>query len=97
MNNTTLGKIGQEAGVLFKGNKFSCIKKVMPAGEKIAPHTHAGKDIIFTVLKGRVELALGENEKHLLSPGILVSFDGKYSISADIQEDAEISITLIEQ
>ena len=90
-----LGTVENKAGLLFKGNNFKVVKKVINLGEKIPSHTHENEDIIFSVLKGKMEMFLNGEEKHILVPGDILHFDGKNFISGNALEDSEINITLI--
>ena len=90
-----LGTVENEAGLLFKGNNFKVVKKVINLGEKIPSHNHENEEIIFSVLKGKMEMFLNGEEKHILVPGDILHFDGKNFISGNALEDSEINITLI--
>jgi hypothetical protein len=90
-----LGTVENKAGLLFKGNNFKVVKKVINSGEKIPSHNHENEEIIFSVLKGKMEMFLNGEEKHILVPGDILHFDGKNFISGNALEDSEINITLI--
>lgn len=90
-----LGTVGNKAGLLFKGNNFKVVKKVINLGEKIPSHNHENEEIIFSVLKGKMKMFLNGEEKHILVPGDILHFDGKNFISGNALEDSEINITLI--
>ena len=80
---------------MFKGNNFKVVKKVINLGEQIPSHNHENEEIIFSVLKGKMEMFLNGEEKHILVPGDILHFDGKNFISGNALEDSEINITLI--
>ena len=90
-----LGTVENKAGLLFKGNNFKVVKKVINLGEQIPSHNHENEEIIFSVLKGKMEMFLNGEEKHILLPGDILHFDGKNFISGNALEDSEINITLI--
>ena len=90
-----LGTVENKAGLLFKGNNFKVVKKVINLGEQIPSHNHENEEIIFSVLKGKMEMFLNGEEKHILVPGDVLHFDGKNFISGNALEDSEINITLI--
>lgn len=90
-----LGTVENKAGLLFKGNNFKVVKKVINLGEQIPSHNHEDEEIIFSVLKGKMEMFLNGEEKHILVPGDILHFDGKNFISGNALEDSEINITLI--
>lgn len=78
-----LGTVENKAGLLFKGNNFKVVKKVINLGEKIPSHNHENEEIIFSVLKGKMEMFLNGEEKHILVPGDILHFDGKNFISGN--------------
>ena len=90
-----LGTVENKAGLLFKGNNFKVVKKVINLGEKIPSHNHENEEIIFSGLKGKMEMFLNGEEKHILVPGDVLHFDGKNFISGNALEYSEINITLI--
>ena len=90
-----LGTVENKAGLLFKGNNCKVVKKVINLGEKIPSHNHENEEIIFSVLKGKMEMFLNGEEKHILVPGDVLHFDGKNFISGNALEYSEINITLI--
>ena len=90
-----LGTVENKAGLLFKGNNFKVVKKVINLGEKIPSHNHENEEIIFSVLKGKMEMFLNGEEKHILVPGDVLHFDWKNFISGNALEYSEINITLI--
>ena len=90
-----LGTVENKAGLLFKGNNFKVVKKVINLGEQIPSHNHENEEIIFSVLKGKMEMFLNGEEKHILVPGDILHFDGKNFISGNALEDSEINITLV--
>ena len=90
-----LGTVENKAGLLFKGNNFKVVKKVINLGEKIPSHNHENEEFIFSVLKGKMEMFLNGEEKHILVPGDVLHFDGKNFISGNALEYSEINITLI--
>ena len=90
-----LGTVENKAGLLFKGNNFKVVKKVINLGEQIPSHNHENEEIIFSVLKGKMEMFLNGEEKHILVPGDILHFDGKNFISGNALEYSEINITLI--
>ena len=92
-----LGNVKNEAGLLFNKENFKLVKKVLKKDEKIAKHNHENEEIIFTVLKGKMEIFLNETEKHILVPGDILYFDGVNFINGFALEDSEVSVTLIKK
>ena len=92
-----VGNVKNEIGVLFSKDNFMLIKKKLKKDEKIEKHNHENEEIIFTVLKGKVEVFLNEKENHILVPGEILQLDGINFISAVAIEDSEFSVTLIKK
>ena len=57
-----VGNVKNEIGVLFSKDNFMLIKKKLKKDEKIEKHNHENEEIIFTVLKGKVEVFLNEKD-----------------------------------
>ena len=81
-----LGTVENKAGLLFKGNNFKVVKKVINSGEQIPSHNHENEEIIFSVLifsvlKGKMEMFLNGEEKHILVPGDILHFFIFYKIN----------------
>ena len=91
------GTVKNEGGMLFSGNNFKVVKKVLKSGEAIPSHNHENEEIIFTVLKGKMEIFLNETEKHILVPGDILHFDGVNFINGAALVDSEVSVTLIKK
>ena len=92
-----LGTVENKAGLLFKGNNFKVVKKVINSGEQIPSHNHENEEIIFSVLKGKMEMYLNDTEKHVLVPGDVLNFDGVNFIKGTALEDSEINVTLVKK
>ena len=91
------GTVKNEGGMLFSGNNFKVVKKVLKSGEAIPSHNHENEEIIFSVLKGKMEIFLNETEKHILVPGDILHFDGVNFINGAALVDSEVSVTLIKK
>ncbi|MEF8829840.1 MAG: cupin domain-containing protein, partial [Haloarcula sp.] len=70
----TLDGDGSGRTRLFDGEPKT-IRLMLDAGESIPAHKHPGRDIVFLLRSGAVDLTLGE-ETLSLSPGDVVRFDG---------------------
>ena len=84
------GNVKNEAGLLFNKGNFKLVKKILKKDEKIAKHNHEDEEIVFTVLKGKMEMYLNETEKHVLVPGDILHFDGVNFINGSALEDSLI-------
>ena len=91
------GNVKNDAGLLFTGENFKLVKKILKKDEKIAKHNHENEEIIFIVLKGKMEMFLNETEKHVLVPGDILHFDGRNFINGSALEDSEVSVTLVKK
>ncbi len=84
-------------GLVLEKDEFKVIKKSVEAGGSIVRHNHPGHHILFTVVKGKVELKYNDDEVNNLMPGDIFYFDGANYIEANIIDDSEIFVTLIKK
>ena len=91
------GSVKNEAGLLWNKENFRVVKKILKKDEKIAKHNHEEEEIVFMVLKGKMEIFLNETEKHILIPGDILQFDGVNFINGNALEDTELSVILIKK
>ncbi|NLV06161.1 cupin domain-containing protein [Haloarcula rubripromontorii] len=77
---------------LFDGEPKT-IQLTLGAGESIPAHKHPGRDIVFFLRSGTVDLTLGD-ETLSLSPGDVVRFDGDQDISPAAAADSEALLVL---
>ena len=89
------GTVKQELGLLYKGENYVIVKKGGVAGEQVDKHNHPEANVIFTVVKGKVQVFLNETEEHVLVPGQVLEFDGDNYIQATLVEDSEFVVNLI--
>lgn len=89
------GIVKQDLGLLFEGPNYMIVKKGGAAGEQIEKHNHPEANVIFTVIKGKVQVFLNETEEHLLTPGQILQFNGDNYIQATLVEDSECIVNLI--
>ena len=91
------GTVKNEGGMLFSGNNFKVVKKVLKSGEQIPSHNHESDDIVLSVLKGKMEMYLNDTEKHVLVPGDILNFDGVNFIKGTALEDSDFNVTIIKK
>ena len=91
------GTVKNEGGMIFSGNNFKVVKKVLKSGEQIPSHNHESDNIVLSVLKGKMEMYLNDTEKHVLVPGDILNFDGVNFIKGTSLEDSEFNVTLIKK
>lgn len=90
-----MAQVRSELGLVLQEGNFRVVKKALKAGEHIQSHNHPEANILFTLVKGRVQAFINDDQTFDLEPGKLLSFDGDNYIKANILEDSEIFITLI--
>ena len=90
-----VGIIFEEAGLLKNHDRFKLVKKVGKKGDLITKHNHPEALVLFTVVKGRVQVHLNDNEIHNVEPGEVLHFDGDNFINAEFLTDGEVFVTLI--
>ena len=83
-----VGTVKTEAGLIFSGNNFKVVKKILKAGELIPSHNH---------LKGKMEIFLNDTEKYVLVPGDILNFDGANFVKGTALEDTEFNVTLVKK
>ncbi|GGK75939.1 cupin domain-containing protein [Haloarcula sebkhae] len=88
----TLDGDGDGRAKLFDGEPKT-IRLTFDAGESIPAHKHPGRDIVFLLRSGAVDLTLGD-ETVSLSPGDVVRFDGDQDISPAATADSEALLVL---
>ena len=89
------GTVNQELGLLFQGPNYVIVKKGGKAGEKVEKHNHPEANVIFTVVKGKVQVHLNDDEVHIVEPGKVLHFDGDNFINAEFLTDGELFVTLV--
>ncbi len=89
------GTINAELGLLFKGPNYIIVKKGGTKGEQVEKHNHPEANVIFTVVKGKVQVLLNEVEEHIVTPGKVLEFNGDNYIQAELLEDSEFVVNLI--
>ena len=83
------GTVKQELGLIFDGPNYKIVKKGGVAGDQVEKHNHPEANVIFTVVKGKVNVFL------ILTPGEVLHFDGNNYIQATLVEDSEFIVNLI--
>lgn len=91
-----IGEVKKSAGVLYKENEYAVVKKA-GVNDKIEYHSHPGMDVIFTVVKGNINVLLNKEESHELQSGDVLRFSGDNYISADLIGDSEAVVVLVEK
>ena len=90
------GTVNQELGLLFQGPNYVIVKKGGKSlVNKLKNTTTQKQNVIFTVVKGKVQVFLNETEEHVLVPGQVLEFNGDNYIQATLVEDSEFVVNLI--
>lgn len=65
------------------------VRLTLDAGQRLPPHNHPDRLIVFVVLDGRFDLDVGD-ETHAVEAGDVVRFDGRREVSplAEIESTA---------
>lgn len=90
--------IGQElkaTGRLVDNQELMLVHIELPTGGKVPAHDHPGQEVYFTPVRGRLELTLRGEEKHIVSPGSVLHFAGEATIGVEALEDSEFFVYLI--
>ncbi|MFC6954186.1 cupin domain-containing protein [Halorubellus litoreus] len=79
------------AAVFESGPKT--VRLVLDAGDGVAAHTHPGKDVLFHVLDGEMEVAL-DDESTTVAAGDVLRFDGEREVAPTALTDARALVVL---
>jgi len=69
------------------------VRLVLGEGESMPAHSHPGRDIVFYLIEGELELTLGD-DAHLLNAGDVAHFDGDQEIAPKALADSTALIVL---
>lgn len=78
---------------LFEADEPQTIRLSLDEDERVAPHQHPDRLVVFHLLEGRVEVMLGEQEV-TMQAGDVAHFDGAQDISPRALESAEALLVL---
>lgn len=87
---------GSPHATVFPDSEPKTIRLTLSAGESVAAHSHPGRDIVFHLLDGRIELLL-DGEEHEVAGGEIARFAGEAEISPTALEDSTALIVLAER
>ncbi|WP_323676193.1 cupin domain-containing protein [Halorubellus sp. PRR65] len=79
------------AAVFESGPKT--VRLALDAGDGVATHTHPGKDVLFFVLDGEMEVAL-DGDPTAVSAGDVLRFDGEREVAPTAVTDASALVVL---
>lgn len=81
---------------VFPGSEPKTIRLHLPGDEAVAAHSHPGRDIVFHVIEGRLELEL-DGEEYELTAGDIARFEGERDISPRAIEETTALVVLAER
>lgn len=87
-------QVKDNVGLVFNENDFVVVKKAGKAGDLIEKHNHPEANVLFTVVKGEIDVTVTDETFNLL-PGKILHFDGNNFISAKLVKDSEAFVTLV--
>lgn len=79
--------------VVFPESEPRTVRLELADGERIEPHRHPGRTIVFYLVEGDVELRL-DDERYDLGTGDVARFDGDRDISPVARADSTVLIVL---
>lgn len=82
-------------GRLVDNKELMLVHLNLPAGGTVPAHDHAGQEVYFTPIRGRLALTLGGVEQHIVTPGQVLHFAGEESIAVEAIEPSECFVYLI--
>lgn len=90
--------IGQEltaTGRLIDNKELMLVHIKLANAQSVPPHDHKGQEVYFTPIAGELEVTLGADETHLLTPGTVLHFPGEHTVSVYARCDSEFFVFLI--
>jgi len=81
---------------VFPQSEPKTIRLRLAAGDGVDPHQHPGREIVFYLVEGAIELQVG-SETYDLVAGNIVRFDGDQDIAPTATEDSTAVIVLAEE
>jgi quercetin dioxygenase-like cupin family protein len=94
---TTIENIREVEGTphaqIFPESEPKTIRLTLEEGERVEPHRHPGREIVFYVISGAIELRVGA-ETHRLDEGDIARFGGEQDISPVATERSTALIVL---
>jgi quercetin dioxygenase-like cupin family protein len=81
---------------LFPESEPKTIRLALEEGERVEPHRHPDREIVFYVIDGTIELQLG-SESHEMETGNIARFEGDQDISPLATQESTALIVLAHQ
>lgn len=81
---------------VFPDEEPKTVRLSLDSGQRVPEHRHPGREILFHVLDGSIELTVGESTE-TLEAGDIARFDGEEDISPKAVTDATALVVLAER
>lgn len=81
---------------VFPTSEPKTIRLELEADEAVDPHSHPGRDIVFHLLEGEIELEL-DGDTYEVTAGDVARFDGDQDIAPHALEPSTALIVLAQQ
>ncbi|WP_049928751.1 cupin domain-containing protein [Halopiger goleimassiliensis] len=78
---------------VFPDEEPKTIRLELDDGESVAPHSHPGREIVFHLLEGAIELDL-DDDTYEVTAGDVARFDGEQDIAPQAVEPSTALIVL---
>lgn len=89
----SLSDLGESGRATLFEQEPQTVRLALDAGEEVPAHRHPDRDIVFHLLSGELDLALGD-ETVSLTEGDVVRFAGDQDISPRAETDCEALLVL---
>lgn len=90
-----LGNELKDYGKVFESEDLMVVHLHLEKDQLIQPHDHPKQEIFFTVVSGKVEVYLNEEETHIIEPKKALNFKGEARISAKALEESDVFVYLV--
>jgi quercetin dioxygenase-like cupin family protein len=77
----------------FPDTEPKTVRLTLDEGDSVPAHSHPGRDIIFYLIEGEIELTLGD-ETYQVTAGDVARFDGDQDIAPEALADSTALIIL---
>ena len=76
-----MAKVAENLGVAVQGSDYTVVKKAGKKGETVEKHDHPEANVLFTVVKGHMEVTIGDKDVFNVVPGQILSFNRIHGVS----------------
>lgn len=91
---TSLSELeGSPHAIVFPGDEPKTIRLQLDTGDSVPSHTHPGRDIVFYLIDGAVDVAVGD-DRFSMTAGDIARFAGDQEIAPTATEDSIALIVL---